>query len=78
VVKGAKIAILKALSGESKMPYFAIATQGFPRLVNISSDQLLDDAEHNSDLYFSAYLNDEAVTVPDLENMEQLIRENHL
>lgn len=78
VVKGAKIAILKALSGESKMPYFAIATMGFPRLVNITSEQLLDDAEHNSDLYFSAYLNDESVTVPDLENMEQLIREHHL
>jgi chemosensory pili system protein ChpC len=56
-IKGAKIAILKALASESKMPYFAILTQGFPRLVNITSEQLLDDAEHNSEYYFSAYLN---------------------
>lgn len=77
-IKGAKIAILKALSGESKMPYFAIVTQGFPRLVNISSDSLLDDAEHNGELYFSVYLNDEAVTVPNLENIEQQIRQHHL
>ena len=77
-IKGAKIAILKALTGESKMPYFAIVTQGFPRLVNISADVLLDDAENNSELYYSAYLNDEAVSVPNLENIEQLIRLHHL
>jgi chemosensory pili system protein ChpC len=75
---GAKISILKALSGESKMPYYAILTQGFPRLVNIASDQLLDDPEHNSALYYSAYLNDETVTVPDLEKVENLIREHHI
>jgi chemosensory pili system protein ChpC len=75
---GAKISILKALSGESKMPYYAILTQGFPRLVNVASDQLLDDPEHNSALYYSAYLNDEAVSVPDLEKVENLIREHHI
>ena len=74
---GAKISILKALSGESKMPYYAILTQGFPRLVNIASNQLLDDAEHDSTLYYSAYLNDEAVSVPDLEQVEKLINEQH-
>lgn len=74
---GAKIAILKALSGESKMPYYAILTQGFPRLVNIASNQLLDDTEHDSGLYYSAYLNDEAVSVPDLERVEKLINEQH-
>jgi chemosensory pili system protein ChpC len=74
---GSKIAILKALSGDSKMPYYAILTQGFPRLVNIASNQLLDDAEHDSDLYYSAYLNDESVAVPDLEKVEKLISEQH-
>ena len=74
----AKISILKALSGESKRPYYAILTQGFPRLVNITSEQLLDDNEHNSEYCYSAFLNDEAVTVPDLERVETLIREHHI
>jgi chemosensory pili system protein ChpC len=74
----AKISILKALSGETKMPYYAILTLGFPRLVNVAADQLLDDNEHNSEYSHSAFLNDESVSVPDLDNVEKLIREHHL
>lgn len=73
---GAKIAILKALSGETKMPYFAILTQGFPRLLNITSDQILDDPENSSDYYFSAYYNDDSISVPNLEAVEKEIREH--
>jgi chemosensory pili system protein ChpC len=73
-VAGAKIAILKGLSGETRLPYFAILTQGFPRLVNIDSERLIDDPEHVSDYYFSAYLDGDAVSIPNLENIEGCIR----
>ncbi len=72
----AKVAILKALSGGSKMPYYALMTQGFPRLVNIASDQLLDDSEHSSEYFYSAYLNEEVVRIPKLERVEETIREH--
>ncbi len=74
-VAGAKIAILKGLSGEGRLPYFALMTQGFPRLVNISSDLLIDDPEHASPLFSSAFLDREAVAVPDLEAVERQIIE---
>jgi chemosensory pili system protein ChpC len=73
---GAKVAILKALSGDLKMPYYAVLTQGFPRLVNISYDQLLDDKEHTNEYFHSAYLNDEIIRVPMLERVEAIIREH--
>ena len=61
-----------------RYPYAGEEAQGFPRLVNITSEQLLDDNEHNSEYCYSAFLNDEAVTVPDLERVETLIREHHI
>ncbi|MFM6987060.1 MAG: chemotaxis protein CheW [Arenimonas sp.] len=75
-VAGAKVAILKGLSGETRLPYFALLTQGFPRLVNIASDQLIDDPEHASEFYSSAYLDNDAVAIPNLEAIERLIRDN--
>jgi chemosensory pili system protein ChpC len=32
---GSKVIVLKALGGDSKAPYFALLTQGFPRLVTV-------------------------------------------
>lgn len=72
---GAKVAILKALSGDVKMPYYAILTQGFPRLVNIESNQILDDKENSSEFYYSAYLDNDSITVPKLDKVEEIIRE---
>jgi chemosensory pili system protein ChpC len=73
---GSKVAILKGLSGDHKLPYYALLTLGFPRLVNISSDHLIDDPEHSNALFFTAYLDNDAVTVPNLEAFEQQIREH--
>lgn len=73
---GAKVAILKALSGDVKMPYYAILTQGFPRLVNIESNQILDDKENSAEMYYSAYLDNDSITVPKLDRIEEVIREH--
>jgi len=72
---GSKVAILKGLSGDRKLPYFAMLTQGFPRLVNINSEHLIDDPEHTNALFYTAYLDNDAVTVPNLEAFEQQILE---
>ena len=74
-VTGAKIAVLKGLSGETKLPYFAILTSGFPRLVNIASDHLIDDPEHANQFYYSASLDGDAVSIPNLETVEATIRD---
>lgn len=74
-VTDAKIAVLKALSGEKRLPYFAILTSGFPRLVNIASDHLIDDPEHANEYYYSAYLDGDGVSIPNLETIESTIRD---
>src|SRR6476619_144034 len=37
---GAKVVVLKALGGNPKLPYFAMLSQGFPRLVTVSNEAL--------------------------------------
>src|SRR5688572_20984033 len=37
---GNKVLVLKALGGDPKLPYFALLTQGFPRLVTVTRDEL--------------------------------------
>lgn len=37
---GAKIAVLKGLGGHSEMPFMALLTRGFPRLVTVTADSL--------------------------------------
>lgn len=37
---GAKIAVMKALGGNPDMPFLAMITQGFPRLVTVTADSL--------------------------------------
>src|SRR5512142_1623373 len=50
-VSNAKVAVLKALSGNAKMPFIAMLAQGFPRLTTITPDLLIptgDSGEHVS------------------------------
>ncbi len=74
---GAKVAVLKAVDKHPKMPYFAVLTQGFPRLVTIAESALLEDTDQDIDLpdgvYSQARFNDEPVVVPDLPNVEKQI-----
>lgn len=74
-----KVIILKALGGNPRAPYFAILTQGFPRLVTVSHDRLAYDADAQSGLpeavQATVTLNDEAAWVPDLVRIEGAINE---
>ncbi|MET0289542.1 MAG: chemotaxis protein CheW, partial [Pseudoxanthomonas sp.] len=40
----AKLLVLKALGGNPRLPYFALLTPSFPRLVSVPRDGLLADA----------------------------------
>lgn len=82
---GSKVTVLKALGGESAMPYFALLTKGFPRLVTVSRDALLDapgdDAQGNGDdalpqgVSARVRFNDDVAYVPDIDGIEGALRE---
>lgn len=72
---GSKVVVLKALSGDPKSPYFAILTQGFPRLVTVSPDRLLHepDPQLPAGVHARVWLNEDEAYIPDLEAIEVLI-----
>ena len=48
VVASSKIVVLKAMGGSEAMPYFALLTQSFPRLISVPRDGLLADATEDT------------------------------
>jgi chemosensory pili system protein ChpC len=77
---GAKVVVLKALGGHAKVPYFAMLTQGFPRLVTVAADALVVDEITDADLpaprpgvLTPVLLRDDAAVIPDLAQIEALI-----
>lgn len=67
---GSKVAVLKALHGNPRLPYFALLTQGFPRLVTVSRTALVADGG-DGDLpdaaLASVLLNEDRALVPDMD-----------
>ena len=76
---GSKVLVLKALGGNVRAPYFAMLTQGFPRLVTVSRDRLLVDADEQSGLpqvvSANVTLNEDVAWIPDLAQIESAISE---
>ena len=76
---GSKVIVLKALGGDAKLPYFAVLTQGFPRLVTVSRDTVITDetAEHAlpTGVQARVLLNEDEALLPDLGQVESLIRD---
>jgi chemosensory pili system protein ChpC len=75
---GAKVAVLKALGGDPRLPYFAVVAQGFPRLVTVAEDRLLDDANDApmpDGIEARVVLGEDAAVVPDLMRIEALVAE---
>ncbi|HET9817568.1 MAG TPA: chemotaxis protein CheW [Rhodanobacteraceae bacterium] len=74
----ARVAILKALNGHARLPYFGMLTQGFPRLTLVSEDMLVPD-EHASKLPMGVreqvLVHDEPAWIPDLATVENLVVE---
>ena len=76
---GSKVIVLKALGGDAKAPFFAVLTQGFPRLVTVSDSRLVTHETEPSLLpngvQARVTLNEDEALVPDLEAVERLIGE---
>lgn len=78
---GAKVVVLKALGGNPRHSYFAMLSQGFPRLVTVSRDALrrdpLGEAEAGTvdGVLMHVQLHDDEAIIPDLAAIERKLVE---
>lgn len=75
---GSKVIVLKALGGDPKRPFFALLTQGFPRLVTVTEAGLAavaDDAAVPEGVLARVRLNEDDALLPDLLTLEERIGE---
>ncbi len=78
---GSKVLVLRALGGSApvegrRTPYFALLTQGFPRLVTVSRDTLMVVDDNNplpNGVQARVLLNEDAAFLPDLGAIEEQI-----
>jgi chemosensory pili system protein ChpC len=73
---GAKVAVLKALGNNPRLPYFAVLSQGFPRLVTVSRAALRESRDNKQlppGIHSQVMLNDDEASVPDLLSVEAMI-----
>lgn len=72
---GSKVAVLKALNGNPRLPYFALLTRGFPRLVTVSPSALVPEAgvEAPQAALASVMLNQDSALIPDLDAIAEAI-----
>ena len=71
-----KVVVLRALGGNPRAPYFAMLTQGFPRLVTVSRDTLVvvDDTQSlPNGVQARVLLNEDAAFLPDLGTIDDQI-----
>lgn len=75
---GSKVVVLKTLGGDSKLPHFALLTQGFPRLVTVSHAALEANADEGDlplGVRLRVRLHEDDALLPDLEAVEHAIRD---
>ena len=81
---GSKVVVLKALGGDARLPYVALLTKGFPRLVTVSREALVANAGEGDGegaealppcVLMHVLLNDEPALLPDVDAIEGAIRE---
>lgn len=76
---GSKIVVLKALGDDPRVPYIALLTHGFPRLVTVSRDRLVVDGDDDDALppgvRLRVRLDDDAAVIPDVPHLEAVLRE---
>ena len=78
---GSKVVVLKALGGDARLPYVALLTKGFPRLVTVSREALVANAGEGDGaealppcVLMNVLLNDESALLPDVDAIEDAIR----
>ena len=73
---GSKVVVLKNLGGDAKRPFFALLTQGFPRLVTVTEGVMATEADGTdlpAGVLARVRLNEDDAVVPDLAALEDSI-----
>ena len=74
---GHKVVVLKTLGGQPTMPFFALLTRGFPRLVTVSREGLQADEDaalQMPGVRAQVRFNDEQAVIPDIDGIELALR----
>lgn len=68
-----RVAVLKALGGNPKLPFIAMLTQGFPRLTTLNSELIIpthDGKPLPAGVRANVLVRDDVAVIPDLEWIE--------
>ncbi len=68
-----RVAVLKALGGDARMPFIAVLTQGFPRLTTLNAELIIpthDGGELPPGVRAQVLVRDDVAVIPDLEWIE--------
>lgn len=69
----ARVAVLKALGGNAKMPFLAMLAQGFPRLTTITPELLIPTGQDGTEspcVSAEVLVRDDHATIPNLAEIE--------
>lgn len=69
-----RVAVLKALGGNPKLPFVAVVTQGFPRLTTLNAELIIpthDGTPLPPGIKAQVLVRDDIAVIPDLEGIEQ-------
>jgi chemosensory pili system protein ChpC len=71
----ARVAVLKGLGGDARLPFLALLAQGFPRLTTITPELLIpsSDGVETTGIASEVLVRDERAVIPDLARIEELV-----
>lgn len=73
---GARMAVFNSISGKPGLPFFAVLSQGIPRLVRVNEANVMAGEETSAALVKGVVkVNDETGLIPDLDALERRLRE---
>lgn len=77
--KNCRIAILNTLNGNSQLPYIAIIMQGLPSLQIVKPDTLktVDENHERPSIRASVNINGTDALIPDIDDLENRIKQLH-
>jgi chemosensory pili system protein ChpC len=73
-----RVAVLKALGGNPKLPFVAVVTQGFPRLTTLNAELIIpthDGSPLPPGVKAQVLVRDDVAVIPDLEGIEEQLAE---
>lgn len=78
--RGNRVVVLKTVGGNASLPFVALLTHGYPRLVTVASTDLADiddtDATLPKGVLAQVKLKEDAVLIPDMDALEAQVDES--